>query len=254
MKQQRLTFRQKLPAYAFSLFLLGLWSLVAYVIDASYILPSPLQVLRRFWDLRQSLLLVHLPYTLGIATLGLLLSFLIGTGIALLMSRSNLAKEALYPGLVISQTVPILAIAPLFILWFGYGIWAKVVVTILLSFFPFAMTIYDALSSCPQELEELLLTYGASPSDRLWKLRVPYALPSLFSALRLAIPAALVGATIGEWLGSQTGLGYFSKRMMTQLDGGAVFAPVLLSALIAILLVSLVNWLEKRLVPWKGER
>lgn len=242
------------PALGFCLFLLALWTLVALLIDAAYILPTPWQVLRRFWELKEVLLLVHLPYTVGVAMLGLFLSFVLGSGIALGMKYSDFMRQAIYPSLVISQTIPILAIAPLFILWFGYGILAKVIVTLLLSFFPFAITLYDALAATPRELEELFQTYGASKRQILWKLNLPQALPALFSAFRLSAPAAIIGATIGEWLGSVTGLGYFSKRMMTQLDGGAIFAPVILCSIVAVLLVGFINRLEKRLVTWKGER
>lgn len=252
-REPRRKLLDRLPALLFGLILLAIWALVAARLNAAYVLPGPLRVLQRLWELRGPLLTVHMPYTLMVAGIGLALSLVLGVGIALLMNVNPILERALYPSVVISQTIPTIALAPLFVVWFGYGIWAKVVVTVLMSFFPFAVTLYDGLRSAPRQMEELLLSYGAGRADLLFKIRLPYALPSFFSALKMAVPTAIVGAMIGEWLGSQSGLGYFSKRMMTQLDGAGVFAPILLSSLAAILLVSIVHLLERIFVPWRGE-
>ena len=162
-------------------------------------------------------------------------------------------RKAIYPVVVASQTIPTTAIAPLFVLWFGYGIWSKVLVTVLITFFPITITVYDGLQSARVEMMELLLTYGATKRDIFCKIKVPCTLPYFFSAIKMAIPMSIIGAAIGEWLGAQSGLGYFSRRMMTQLDGAGVFAPIVLLSAVAMAAVALVALLEKKVVRWRGE-
>lgn len=234
-------------------FLLILWQGAAMGIDAAYILPSPAEILVRLWELREPLFLVHLPATMGVTALGLLISIVLGLLLAIAMDAQPRLEKALYPIIVASQTIPTTAIAPLFILWFGYGIWSKALVTILMTFFPITITVFDGLKGTKREMEELLLTYGASKRDIFLKLKLPTALPHFFSAIKMAIPMSVIGAAIAEWLGAQKGLGYFSKRMMTQLDGAGVFAPVVLLSAVAMLAVWLVTLLERKIVTWRKE-
>jgi putative hydroxymethylpyrimidine transport system permease protein len=243
---------QNLPALILLFLLLTFWQLGAMGMDAAYILPSPVQILARLWQLRVPLLTVHLPATMLVVGLGLLFSVLLGLLLAAAMDLSPLIQKALYPLIVASQTVPTTAIAPLFVLWFGYGVWSKVLVVLLITFFPITITVYDGLRAAGGGMERLLITYGAGKGDILLKLKLPCALPYFFSALKMAIPMSVIGAAIGEWLGAQSGLGYFSRRMMTQLDGAGVFAPILLLALAAMLAVALVGALERRIVRWRG--
>ena len=242
-----------LPALLFLFALLMLWQLGAMKIDASYILPTPMQILRKLWELRNILFTVHLPATMEVTLIGLAISLILGLGLAVLMDVSPFWQKALYPVVVASQTIPTTTIAPLFVLWFGYGIWSKVLVTILITFFPITITVYDGLRSAKVEMAELLLTYGATKRDIYLKVKVPCALPYFFSAVKMAVPMSIIGAAIGEWLGAQSGLGYFSRRMMTQLDGAGVFAPIVLLSVTAMLTVGVVSLLEKRLVRWRGE-
>jgi putative hydroxymethylpyrimidine transport system permease protein len=245
--------RGNLPALAFLLGLLMLWQLGAMKVNASYILPTPVQILKKIWELRDILLTVHLPATMSVTLIGLAVSLLLGLGLAVLMDLSSFWRKALYPVVVASQTIPTTTIAPLFVLWFGYGIWSKVLVTILITFFPITITVYDGLRSAKVEMEELLRTYGATQWQIYRKVKVPCALPYFFSAVKMAIPMSIIGAAIGEWLGAQSGLGYFSRRMMTQLDGAGVFAPIVLLSVTAMMTVGLVSLLEKRLIRWRGE-
>ena len=245
--------RNNLPAMVLLLALLMLWQLGAMRVNAAYILPSPLQILQKLWELRGPLLKVHLPATMLVCAVGLAISLGLGLGLAALMDASPLCRKALYPVVVASQTIPTTAIAPLFVLWFGYGIWSKVLVTVLITFFPIAITVYDGLQSARVEMAELLLTYGATKRDIFFKIKAPCALPYFFSAIKMAIPMSVIGAAIGEWLGAQSGLGYFSRRMMTQLDGAGVFAPVVLMSVVAMLSVGLVGLIERRAVKWRGE-
>ncbi|WP_028589638.1 ABC transporter permease [Paenibacillus massiliensis] len=241
------------PVLIVLLALLMMWQLGAMNLNAAYILPSPIQIFRKIWDLRMPLFTVHLPATLLITSIGLVLSIVLGVALAILMDVSVLLRKCLYPIVVGSQTIPTTAIAPLFVLWFGYEIWSKVLVVILITFFPITITVYDGLRSARHDMKELLLTYGATQRDIFFKIKFPCALPYFFSAIKMAIPISVIGAAIGEWLGAQSGLGYFSRRMMTQLDGAGVFAPIVLLSVVAMASVALIALLERRFVHWRGE-
>ena len=245
--------RANLPALLLFFALLALWQAGAMGMNAAYLLPSPTQILQRIWALRVPLFTVHLPATLSVTAIGLVLSIGLGLLLAISMDASPLVRKAVYPLVVASQTIPTTAIAPLFVLWFGYGIWSKVLVTVLITFFPITITVYDGLQAARAEMGELLLTFGATRRDLFCKLKVPCALPYFFSAVKMAIPMSIIGAAIGEWLGAQSGLGYFSRRMMTQLDGAGVFAPIVLLAAVAMIAVALLGLVERRVVKWRGE-
>lgn len=249
----RKTCKNNLPAAIFLFALLILWQLGAMKVDAAYILPTPIQILQKLWELREILFTVHLPATMLVTVVGLAISIVLGLGLAILMDTSPFWQKALYPLVVASQTIPTTAIAPLFVLWFGYGIWSKVLVTVLMTFFPITITVYDGLQSAKVEMTELLLTYGATKKDIFFKIKIPCTLPYFFSAIKMAVPLSIIGAAIGEWLGAQSGLGYFSRRMMTQLDGAGVFAPIVLLSAAAMLAVALISLLEKKIVRWRGE-
>ena len=234
-------------------FLLALWQIGAGALNAPYILPTPIQILKKMWELRGPLLSEHLPSTVYVTMIGLGISILLGLALAVLMELSPAAERALYPLVIASQTIPTTAIAPLFVVWFGYSIWSKVLVTILMTFFPITITVFDGFKSTKREMEELLISYGANEKDIFLKLKLPTALPSFFSAVKMAVPLSLIGAAIGEWLGAQSGLGYFSRRMMTQLDGAGVFAPIVLLSVVAMVIVAIVNTVEKIFIKWRKE-
>ena len=245
--------KKNTPAVLLAIFLLVLWQIIAMVIKAAYILPSPVQIAQKIWDLKANLFLVQLPATMSVTAVGLVISIVLGLLLAVIMDADEKIENALYPIIIASQTIPTTAIAPLFVLWFGYSIWSKVLVTILITFFPITITVFDGLKSTSREMEELLITCGADKKDIFFKLKVPQTLPYFFSAIKMAIPLSIIGAAIAEWLGAQSGLGYFSKRMMTQLDGAGVFAPVVLLSAVAMIIVALINIIEKKLIKWRKE-
>lgn len=245
--------KKNLPSIVLMLVLLVIWQGIAMMINAHYILPSPTQILAKLWALREPLFMVHLPATMGVTILGLAMSIVIGLALAIVMDINEKIENALYPIIIASQTIPTTAIAPLFVLWFGYSIWGKVLVTILITFFPITIAVYDGFKSTKREMEELLITYGATKMDIFIKLKIPTALPAFFSAIKMAVPLSIIGAAIAEWLGAQSGLGYFSKRMMSQLDGAGVFAPIVLLSVVAMIIVAIINIFEKKLTKWRKE-
>ncbi|MFB4162402.1 ABC transporter permease [Alteribacillus sp. JSM 102045] len=236
-------------SYAGSAFIAAIffivWEISARLYDQAYILPSPTEILLKLWELRDVLFLVHLPATVQIILMGLAISIFCGAGLAIWMNQSRVIERSIFPLLITSQTIPIIALAPIFVLWFGYSIWSKVAVTVLITFFPITVSTFDGLRSANKEMEDLLKTMGASSKQIFLKVKVPSALPYVYSGMKVAVTMSVIGAAIGEWLGANAGLGYFSRRMMTQMDGAGVFAPIFLLSLLGILLFLAIKLLEK---------
>ncbi len=243
---------------SYSLFLIFLstililfeWLVRAEFIPA-FIIPAPTSVVRSILENWRPLLLEHLPATMLEFFIGFSLAVVGGITLAIGMFFSKTLEKMLYPAVLISQMIPIIALSPIFVLWFGYTIWSKVAVTILISFFPVVVGTYDGLKSSDKEYTELLRSIGANRRQIFLKLNIPMALPSFFSGLKLAIVYALVGATIGEWLGASEGLGYYSRRMSGNLNAEGVFAAITILTILGILLFAIVKALEKYILKWK---
>lgn len=250
MKQVRSLFYPSLLLFG----LLALWQMSATAANQPFLFPSPLAVAKRMIELHESLVSVHLPATFGIILTGLLISLILGVSMAVIMYKIPIAEKAFYPVLIASQTIPIIALAPLFVLWFGYGMTSKVVVTILITFFPITVSTFDGFRTTKKEYIDLMRTMGASRWHLFAKVEVPSALPSFFSGLKVAVTLSVIGAAIGEWLGAQAGLGYFSRRMMTQFDGAGVFAPIVWLSLIGIVLFLLVRIIESYFLKWRQKK
>ncbi|MGM7636055.1 ABC transporter permease [Bacillus sp. Hm123] len=240
-----------MPATLLILLFLIIWEVIARSMNMVFILPPPTGILTKLWELKIPLLTEHLPATLLIIIIGLSISIVFGVSMAIWMNASQVAERAFYPIIISSQMIPVIALAPIFILWFGYSIWSKVVVTILITFFPITVSTFDGLRSSSKELKELLLTMGAGKKEIFFKLSVPSALPHFYSGLKVAVTLSVIGAAIGEWLGAQAGLGYFSRRMMTQFDGAAVFAPIVLLSAVGIMMFTIVKIFERRSLKWR---
>ncbi|WP_379153042.1 ABC transporter permease [Paenibacillus sp. sgz5001063] len=218
----------------------------------AFILPAPTAIWAALVEQRLLLFGQHLPATLEEVLLGFVLSatcgMLLGTG----MHMFTPLEKALYPLLVISQTVPLIALSPIFIMWFGYTMWSKVAVVFLTAFFPVVIGTFDGLRKSGAVYKELLLTLGATRWQILRKIQIPPALPSLFSGLKLSMVYCVIGATIGEWLGGSRGLGYFSRRMAGNLQSAEMFAAVFLLSALGIVLFLFIVLLEKIIVQKRG--
>ncbi|WNS77484.1 ABC transporter permease [Bacillus sp. DTU_2020_1000418_1_SI_GHA_SEK_038] len=244
---------------SYSLFLIfsaAILTLLEWLVRAdavpAFIIPAPTSVVISIFENWQPLLLEHMPATMLEFLIGFLLAAAGGITLAVGMFFYKTLEKMLYPAVLISQMIPIIALSPIFVLWFGYTIWSKVAVTILISFFPIIVGTYDGLKSSDQEYSELLRSMGANRWQIFLKLNIPMALPSFFSGLKLAIVYALVGATIGEWLGASEGLGYYSRRMSGNLNAEGVFAAITILTLLGILLFSIIKAVEKYILKWKN--
>lgn len=219
-----------------------------------FILPPPSAVVVSLWDLRATLLGLHLWVTLKEVLLGLSVSILFGILLAFAMNMSRVVERLVYPYIVISQTIPIIALSPVFILWFGYDLSGKIAITILFTFFPIVVNTYDGLRSTDKEMLQLLKTMGANRWQIFTKLQLPSSLPHFFSGLKVAATYSVAGATIGEWLGASEGLGYFGRRASGNFQAPALFASVFLLSVIGMLLFWLVGRLEQHFTPHQRPR
>jgi len=220
---------------------------------SSFILPTPLDVIQAGWETRD-LLLNAVGVTLLATGIGLSLALVTGTGIAALIDFWPLAHRALYPILVVSQTIQILAIAPILIIWFGFGVMPTILIVVLFCFFPLAISTADGLTSSDPELIALLRAMGAN-RRQIWRMvRLPSALPSFFSGLRLAVTYSVVAATIGEWVGGSPGLGLYMLRSKNALATDQVFVAMFITSLLSIGLFMLVYGIERVALPWYYSR
>jgi ABC-type nitrate/sulfonate/bicarbonate transport system permease component len=237
------------PAALIVVIIIG-WYFVAIVGGFnSFVLPTPLDVVRAGWETRH-LLLNSLGITLLATGIGLALSLIAGVGIAGLMDFWPLVHRALYPILVVSQTVQILAIAPILVIWFGFGMTPTIFIVVLFCFFPLAISTADGLTSSDPDLIALLRAMGAK-KKQIWRMiRMPAALPSFFSGLRLAVTYSVVAATIGEWVGGSPGLGLYMLRSKNALATDQVFVAMFITTLLSVALFMLVYGIERIVLPW----
>jgi ABC-type nitrate/sulfonate/bicarbonate transport system permease component len=232
------------------LLLLVAWQVLTWLMKVpKWLLPSPWQIVVAGVEARE-LLGPHTWQTLKETWVGLGLAVTVGLGLALVIDFSSLLRRTVYPLLVASQTVPILALAPLLIIWFGYGILPKVVVVALVCFFPIVVSTADGLRVADPELIALLRAMGASRRQIFLKVRVPGALPSFFSGFKIAVTYSVVGAVIGEWVGASRGLGIFMIRSSKNFLTDRVFAAIAVTSLLSIVMFAAVMLLERSLLPW----
>jgi ABC-type nitrate/sulfonate/bicarbonate transport system permease component len=236
--------------------LLGAWELAArwhVIADAlslkPYLVPAPSDVASALWSDR-SMLASNAWVTLREVLGGLAIAIAVGFALALVLHVSGVLRRAVYPLLVASQTIPIIAIAPILVVWFGYGAGPKLAIIALVCFFPVTVNTLDGLRSVDPELPKLMRTLDASRLQALARVEVPAALPYFLSGARIAVAVAVIGAVFGEWAGSSSGLGYLILNLQNQLQTARVFAAITVLSAIAIGLFGLLALAEHRIAWW----
>jgi ABC-type nitrate/sulfonate/bicarbonate transport system permease component len=212
-------------------------------------LPSPTEIAKAGWEQRE-LLIDNMWITIEEILIGFAAAIALGVGLAVLIRSSKLLERALYPWLVVSQMVPIPAVAPIFVLWTGFDLRPKIMVIALVAFFPIAVNTIDGLRAADPQLLRLLRTLRASSWQRFRYAQLPAALPFLFSGLKIAAALSVIGAVFGEWVGASEGLGYLILVLNNATDTATMFATIFLLALIGIALFAAVVLVERLLLPW----
>jgi putative hydroxymethylpyrimidine transport system permease protein len=238
------------PAVLIVLVLLGVWEGYVHLFKVpKWLLPAP-SVIAVTLVTNRELLCAHTLVTLLEVAIGFGLSLLGGVLLACLIAWSRTLERALYPFVIASQMVPIIVIAPLLLVWVGYGLTPKVIVVALIAFFPIVVNMVDGLKSVDPDAVNLLRTMGASRWQIFIKVQVPASLPFLFSGTRVAMAVSVIGAVIGEWVGSSQGLGYLMIRSKPQFLTERVFAAIVVLSAMGVALFVLVGGVEKYAIPW----
>ncbi|WP_428478971.1 ABC transporter permease [Photobacterium japonica] len=233
--------------------IVGIWHAIVVVFAMpSFILPAPLDVFERMVQ-RHDVLLKHTWVTAQEILLGLLLGLSMGLFFALQMLLFKPLKRWLLPLLIASQAIPVFAIAPVLMLWLGYGIGSKVVMAALIIFFPVTTCCYDGLRNTPTGYLDLVSTMGATKWQRLRYVQLPAALPTLASGIRVAVVIAPIGAVAGEWVGSSEGLGYLMLQANARMMIDEMFAALFILSALSVSLYFITDTLLKRLIPWQAD-
>ena len=217
-----------------------------------FMLPSPIQVIRAFVS-DFPLLMEHSLVTLAEAFIGLGFGIMLGFAMAVLMDRYNRLYQAFYPIIVLTQTVPTVAIAPLLVLWFGYEMMPKVILIVLTTFFPIAVGLLNGFQSADKDAVNLLRSLGANNWQIFYHIKFPGALSEFFAGLRISASYAVVGAVISEWLGGFHGLGVYMTRVKKAFSFDKMFAVIFLISIISLILIKCVDLLQKKCMPWEKE-
>ena len=236
------------------LFLTLLVIIWQFIVDsgiiARYILPSPWDVvvvsIRILPDLKG-----HLYTTLQEALTGFMIAILFSVILAILMDNFTLVKKAVQPLLVVSQTIPIMVLTPLFAMWFGFGLLPKIMVVILVCFFPIVVSLLEGLNTLDPDLLNLMKSMKASRWQMFYLAKFPSSLPNFFSGLKIAATYSIIGAVIGEWMGGMSGLGVYMTRVRQSFALDKVFATILIIIFLSIILFKIIELIQFLLMPWR---
>jgi NitT/TauT family transport system permease protein len=230
--------------------LVAVWELLCRALNIPvFLIPAPSQVAWRLYE-KRDLYLIHTWTTLYETTAGFLLAVVFGILCAAIIVVIPKLRDIVMPLLLVAQLVPKVAIAPLLLIWFGYGLFPKVLVAFLVAFFPIVVNGASGLASVQPELLDLGHSLQASRWQTFWKFRIPSALPELFSGMKVAVTLAIIGAIIGEFVGGNRGLGYLIIVANQELDTPLAFAAIFLLSVAGIALYAIVEMFERMLIPW----
>lgn len=233
--------------------LVAWWAVTEAELVAPYILPSPLDTWQTMQD--NAAYLAQNTWVTGWETIvGFIIAALVGEFVAVIMVYSSNLEKTVYPLILFAQVVPKIAIAPLFIVWLGFGTSPKILVAVLMAFFPIVISGLAGLRSVDPEILELTSTMGASRFKTFMKIRFPASLPQLMSGLKVAATLAVTGAVVGEFVGANEGLGYVILQANGNVDTAMLFAALIIMSALGIVLFAIIEIAEKLLIPWHSSR
>lgn len=228
-----------------------IWSLISYLeLVPKFMLPSPLDVVLAFIN-DFKLIFSHIGITLLEATIGLFISIIFSFILAIIMDRYKLFDRAIYPILVISQTIPTIAIAPIIVLWFGFGIMPKILLIFSTCFFPMTISILTGFKSVDEDMLKLMKSMDSNYIKTLFIVKIPLSMKSFFSGLKISATYAIVGAVVSEWLGGEKGIGVYMTRVKKGYAFDKMFASIIVISLLSLLLVWFIKFLESKIIYWK---
>lgn len=242
-----------LKKYSSIVLLMGvilIWQLIVVVFNVSdYLIPSPSQIIVRFFQNIQ-VIAIHSSVTIFEAVLGLFLSIAIGVGIAILFDTHKHIKKLLMPYISTLQMIPAIVIAPLFALWFGFGLFPKILLIVIFCSFPIIVSLVNSFEHTDPETLLYLKTLKMSKVDMYKTIYIPYSLPALFSSVRIATTYALINAIFAEYMGAKRGLGVYLSRAASSFSTVDIFTIIVVIIVVTMILLKLVDIAERRVVKW----
>jgi len=240
------------PILVILLFLV-IWQLsIKFFKIEAWLLPGPIAILKEGIQSYDSLV-PHVLSTVQLTILGFLVGTFLGLVIATVLHLIPGFKEAFYPLLILSQNVPIIVLAPLLIIWFGFGVLPKLMIISLVCFFPVTVSALDGFRQTPAELINYMKMAGATKSQLFWKIECPYSLPSIFSGLKISATYSVMGAVISEWLGAKTGIGVFMTLASSSFRTDRVFVSIFIIMFLSMFFFGVIVLLERMTVKWKSK-
>ena len=252
MKRKFQNIIDKIAPFIIIVVILILWQIMSVIgIIPKFMLPSPLAVVKAFIK-DFPLLMLHTKVTLIEAFLGLGIGIILGFVMAVIMDKYDFAYNSIYPVLVITQTVPTVAIAPLLVLWLGYGILPKITLIVITSFFPITVGLLDGFKATDKDSLNLMKTMGATPFQNFVLLKIPSSMGYFFASLRISVSYSIIGAVVAEWLGGFEGLGVYMTRVRKSYSFDKMFAVIFFISIISLLLMYLVKKIQILSMPWEN--
>ena len=253
MKKKFQNIIDKIAPFIIIVVILILWQIMSVIgIIPKFMLPSPLAVVKAFIK-DFPLLMLHTKVTLIEAFLGLGIGIILGFVMAVIMDKYDFAYKSIYPVLVITQTVPTVAIAPLLVLWLGYGILPKITLIVITSFFPITVGLLDGFKATDKDALNLMKTMGATPFQNFVLLKIPSSMGYFFASLRISVSYSIIGAVVAEWLGGFEGLGVYMTRVRKSYSFDKMFAVIFFISIISLLLMYLVKKIQILSMPWEND-
>jgi ABC-type nitrate/sulfonate/bicarbonate transport system permease component len=238
------------PILALILFFI-LWEASTRFFDMpAWLLPGPILIFQEAW-IGWSIYAEHLPPTIQLIALGFLIGSGVGVFVAICLHLTPLLKDLFYPFIIISQNIPVIVLAPLLVIWFGFGMLPKLIVISLVCFFPITIALLDGFRQTDLDLKHYIQMAGATKGQTFWKLEWPNALPSLFSGLKISATYSVMGAVISEWLGASKGIGVYMTLASSSYRTDRVFVAIFVIVTLSLLFFLLINFIEKRVIKWK---
>lgn len=254
MREKYLNTTSKLWSVSAVAVILVIWQAVcSFELVESFLLPSPVQVVKTLVT-EFPALMGHASVTLAEAMIGLLIGILMGFAVAVLMDHYDALYKAFYPLIVLTQTVPTVAIAPLLVLWFGYGMLPKVILIVITTFFPIAVGLLNGFKSADRDAINLMKAMGGSRIQIFRHIKLPGAISQFFAGLRISASYAVVGAVISEWLGGFSGLGVYMTIVKKAYAFDKMFAVIFIISIISLILMKCVDLIQKKCMPWESEK